>query len=152
VAAVLLVGAPNSGAARADGPAAGPALASKAVPLLAAKCVRCHGPDEQESGLRLDSLAAALKGGAGFGWLALSAMLAEDAAAGPSSAPAPPEGTSDARQRAKLDLLGRLNRAHAEARPVGWEAGLARRRFSAQLNGGLGSRRMLDIGHVPGRE
>jgi hypothetical protein len=32
-------------------------------PLLNAKCVSCHGPDEQEADLRLDSLAAAQKGG-----------------------------------------------------------------------------------------
>ena len=32
-------------------------------PLLASRCLNCHGPDEQEGGLRLDSRAAALKGG-----------------------------------------------------------------------------------------
>lgn len=32
-------------------------------PLLAAKCVTCHGPEKQEGGLRLDSLAAARAGG-----------------------------------------------------------------------------------------
>lgn len=32
-------------------------------PLLAGKCVKCHGPDKQEGGLRLDSLAAMLAGG-----------------------------------------------------------------------------------------
>ena len=32
-------------------------------PLIAAKCYDCHGPKKQESGLRLDSKAAALKGG-----------------------------------------------------------------------------------------
>ena len=32
-------------------------------PLLEARCVMCHGEDEQESGLRLDSLSAALAGG-----------------------------------------------------------------------------------------
>jgi mono/diheme cytochrome c family protein len=32
-------------------------------PLLAAKCHECHGPAKQESGLRLDSRAAALAGG-----------------------------------------------------------------------------------------
>ncbi|MFM7074971.1 MAG: DUF1553 domain-containing protein [Planctomycetaceae bacterium] len=31
--------------------------------LLAARCVACHGPDLQESGLRLDSRAAVLRGG-----------------------------------------------------------------------------------------
>ncbi|MBM3971813.1 MAG: DUF1549 domain-containing protein [Planctomycetes bacterium] len=32
-------------------------------PLLIGKCVSCHGPDKQEGGLRLDSLAAAREGG-----------------------------------------------------------------------------------------
>ena len=32
-------------------------------PLLDSKCVGCHGPDKQKGGLRLDSRAAALKGG-----------------------------------------------------------------------------------------
>ncbi|HND54310.1 MAG TPA: hypothetical protein PLV92_17990, partial [Pirellulaceae bacterium] len=32
-------------------------------PLLAGKCVSCHGPEKQEGGLRLDSLEAAKKGG-----------------------------------------------------------------------------------------
>ena len=35
----------------------------KVRPVLAEKCFRCHGPEEQESGLRLDSRAGALKGG-----------------------------------------------------------------------------------------
>jgi mono/diheme cytochrome c family protein len=33
-------------------------------PILAARCYHCHGPDVQQNGLRLDSLAAALKGSA----------------------------------------------------------------------------------------
>ncbi len=32
-------------------------------PLLASKCVQCHGDEKQKGGLRLDSLAAMLKGG-----------------------------------------------------------------------------------------
>lgn len=32
-------------------------------PILAAHCVKCHGPKKQESGLRLDVRAGALKGG-----------------------------------------------------------------------------------------
>ena len=31
-------------------------------PLLVSKCIECHGEDTQESGLRLDSRAAILKG------------------------------------------------------------------------------------------
>jgi mono/diheme cytochrome c family protein len=34
-------------------------------PILVDVCQQCHGPDKQESGLRLDSRAAALQGGAG---------------------------------------------------------------------------------------
>jgi hypothetical protein len=49
-----------------------PALADQAAdqhfldrvqPLLQSKCVACHGPDKQKSGLRLDSREAVLKGG-----------------------------------------------------------------------------------------
>src|SRR5262252_5347839 len=32
-------------------------------PILEASCFRCHGPDRQKGGLRLDSLEAVLKGG-----------------------------------------------------------------------------------------
>src|SRR5438552_4250153 len=32
-------------------------------PILAKNCYACHGPDKQRSGLRLDTAAAALKGG-----------------------------------------------------------------------------------------
>jgi mono/diheme cytochrome c family protein len=32
-------------------------------PLLAKHCVSCHGPDKQRAGLRLDTVASALKGG-----------------------------------------------------------------------------------------
>ena len=34
-------------------------------PLLTAKCFQCHGPDKQESGLRLDTRRQALAGGDG---------------------------------------------------------------------------------------
>src|SRR3954470_20105831 len=33
-------------------------------PVLAERCYKCHGPDKQKNGLRVDSLAALLKGGA----------------------------------------------------------------------------------------
>jgi mono/diheme cytochrome c family protein len=32
-------------------------------PILTAHCVECHGPDTQESGLRVDRRADLLKGG-----------------------------------------------------------------------------------------
>jgi len=35
----------------------------KIRPLLAANCFECHGPEESEAGLRLDSRAAILRGG-----------------------------------------------------------------------------------------
>jgi uncharacterized protein DUF1553/uncharacterized protein DUF1549/cytochrome c len=35
---------------------------TKIRPILAARCYPCHGPEVQQNGLRLDSLAAALKG------------------------------------------------------------------------------------------
>ena len=39
-------------------------FASQIRPILAARCYQCHGPDLQQNGLRLDSLAAILKGSA----------------------------------------------------------------------------------------
>jgi hypothetical protein len=51
--------------------AVAPALAAEPVsfareiqPVLKASCYQCHGPERQEAGLRLDSRAALLKGGA----------------------------------------------------------------------------------------
>ena len=38
-------------------------FASQVLPLFAQHCVKCHGADEQKSGLRLDSKAAAFLGG-----------------------------------------------------------------------------------------
>ncbi len=38
-------------------------FASQIRPILGARCYQCHGPDLQQNGLRLDSLAAILKGG-----------------------------------------------------------------------------------------
>ena len=40
---------------------------NKIRPLLAENCYECHGQDEQESGLRVDSLAGLLHGGEGYG-------------------------------------------------------------------------------------
>ena len=40
---------------------------NKIRPLLAEYCYECHGQDEQESGLRVDSLAGLLRGGEGYG-------------------------------------------------------------------------------------
>ena len=61
-----------SGAARADEPKpAGVSPPPEAVeffesrvrPILVERCVKCHGPQKQSSGLRLDSREAVLKGG-----------------------------------------------------------------------------------------
>ena len=49
---------------------------SKVRPLLIENCVRCHGDEKQEGGLRLDSQAAFAKGGDG-GALVDSAALAD---------------------------------------------------------------------------
>ena len=40
---------------------------TKIRPLLAEHCYECHGEDEQESGLRVDSLSRLLRGGEGYG-------------------------------------------------------------------------------------
>ena len=32
-------------------------------PILAANCLKCHGPDEQKASLRLDAVALAVEGG-----------------------------------------------------------------------------------------
>jgi hypothetical protein len=46
------------------GPPDGAAFFEKKVrPVLAEKCVSCHGPEKQKGGLRLDSRAAVVKGG-----------------------------------------------------------------------------------------
>jgi Protein of unknown function (DUF1553)/Protein of unknown function (DUF1549)/Planctomycete cytochrome C len=42
--------------------AASPLFATKIRPVLAARCYPCHGPEVHQNGLRLDSLAAILKG------------------------------------------------------------------------------------------
>ena len=61
-------GAPGSGSASPNNAAAANAAGSSDLfakevrPLLASRCYRCHGPDVQQNGLRLDSLAAVLKG------------------------------------------------------------------------------------------
>jgi mono/diheme cytochrome c family protein len=52
--------APAAEEARA---AEGPDFARDVLPLFRARCFRCHGPDKQESGYRLDSRAIGLRGG-----------------------------------------------------------------------------------------
>jgi len=59
-----------AGALGAEKRLAAPAAARRAVsfardvqPLLARRCVACHGPDQQKAGLRLDRKADALRGG-----------------------------------------------------------------------------------------
>ena len=43
--------------------AAAPSFERDIAPILSTHCLPCHGPRKQESGLRLDSREAALKGG-----------------------------------------------------------------------------------------
>ena len=38
-------------------------FAKEIQPLLEKNCIKCHGPEKQKGGLRVDSLAALLKGG-----------------------------------------------------------------------------------------
>src|SRR5579885_2190258 len=71
-AVAILMGAAGWVEARADGgrkPADGLApegeefFEARIRPILAEKCLNCHGPTKQSSGLRLDSREAVLKGG-----------------------------------------------------------------------------------------
>ena len=51
-------------AAPAEAPSPGPVDYVRDVkPILAQNCVKCHGPDRRRNGLRLDTAAAARKGG-----------------------------------------------------------------------------------------
>jgi len=47
----------------AEGIAEPPQFARDVAPVLRRNCVGCHGPDEQNGGLRLDSYAALMRGG-----------------------------------------------------------------------------------------
>ncbi len=57
-ASVVQANAPDMSAAATD------SEFHKAIqPLLVSKCIKCHGPEKQQGGLRLDQKAAAFKGG-----------------------------------------------------------------------------------------
>jgi len=58
----LCVALSLSGAATADDHAAEHFFETQVRPLLARRCLECHGPDKQQGGLRLDSRAAMLAG------------------------------------------------------------------------------------------
>lgn len=62
--ATILLLIATIGSARADSP---PRIdfGQHVRPILKLHCVKCHGPDKQESGLRLDSAAGLLRGGDG---------------------------------------------------------------------------------------
>ena len=49
--------------ARADDPAGVEFFEAKVRPLLAARCLSCHGATKTKGGLRLDARASLLKGG-----------------------------------------------------------------------------------------
>ena len=55
--------AQNQSAEGTDVAAAAPDFARDIRPLLKAHCIKCHGEEKQQGGLRLDLKAAALKGG-----------------------------------------------------------------------------------------
>lgn len=59
--AILAVAACGSLAAAEPSP--GEAFTNEIAPILAGKCIQCHGAEKQKSGLRLDSGAALLRGG-----------------------------------------------------------------------------------------
>ncbi len=73
--AAAIVASCLGGDARAGGPQppavsrdnvsaeAGEFFEARVRPILAERCLKCHGPEKQSSGLRLDSRAAVLKGG-----------------------------------------------------------------------------------------
>src|SRR2546422_4607190 len=54
---------PTAPTAAKQAAAPGTAEYAAAQAILTAKCVRCHGPEKQKSGLRLDTRTAALEGG-----------------------------------------------------------------------------------------
>jgi cytochrome c553 len=58
---IAIAAEPSAAAAAAAAPANDPNAAARAV--LEARCIECHGPDAQESALRLDSRAGILRGG-----------------------------------------------------------------------------------------
>jgi cytochrome c553 len=47
----------------ADDPAEGEFFEKRVRPILVTHCQKCHGPEKQENGLRVDSLVALIKGG-----------------------------------------------------------------------------------------
>lgn len=61
--ACLLFALPNSSAADEPAGAVKIAFERQIRPLLLARCGKCHGPQQQEGGLRLDARGAALRGG-----------------------------------------------------------------------------------------
>jgi hypothetical protein len=61
--AALLVGASLSVRAADAPPVAGPVFEKDVLPVFRAKCLRCHGADEQKAGLDLRTKAGLLKGG-----------------------------------------------------------------------------------------
>src|SRR3954451_5943611 len=61
----LLAGTGAAGAGEAPPATTAQFFERRVRPVLAEHCHSCHGPTKQKSGLRLDSLPALLKGGAG---------------------------------------------------------------------------------------
>ena len=65
ILAVLLASPPSATAQEAAPPTEAQArfFEAKVRPVLVDQCFKCHGPEKQKAGLRLDSLASALAGG-----------------------------------------------------------------------------------------
>jgi hypothetical protein len=86
-----------------------PDFAREIQPLLAAHCTKCHGPEKQTSGLRLDDGEAALAGGdSGAAILpgkAAASLLIERVTSGDDSIRMPPEGKPLTAEQ--IDLLRR---------------------------------------------
>ncbi len=61
--AIAAVAWPHTASAQADATAAAVDYAQHIKPLLQEHCVDCHGPDAQQSGLRLDAYGLILRGG-----------------------------------------------------------------------------------------
>ncbi len=53
-------------------------FARQIQPIFVEHCYQCHGPDKQESGLRLDQRAAALKGGDSGAWFVAGSSQSSD--------------------------------------------------------------------------
>ncbi|MDB5306395.1 MAG: hypothetical protein JWO38_597 [Gemmataceae bacterium] len=99
VAAAFAADPAKPDAAKLPPPAAGKIDFDRDVrPILAAHCFKCHGPEKQKGGLRLDDRKAALQGGNGgaviFPGTSADSRLVHAVAGTDPDAKMPPEGPS----------------------------------------------------------